>query len=351
MSEVSVVIPSYNHAAFIERAVQSVLNQTLSDLELIVVDDGSRDNSLEVLAGLHDPRLRVIAQENRGAHAAINRGLQEARGGYLAILNSDDEYTPQRLEKLAAVLKADPQVGLAGSYIDVVDVNSQTLGIKHGYKDLEPWLLAEPGRSFRAGDDLHGALLTENYWSTTSNYVFGRSVYADVGAFRPLRYAHDWDFVLRIAEKARLALLPEPLMRYRIHGSNTIRENRAAMLFEICWILAVHLPRHMDSAWYGEQPPERRVDQLLHSVYVHDLDKVLAVMLAHDLAHAPEAALQLLQPENPQRQQYLEYITSQLARSPEQASAAQPAPADAPAWRRQFGRVKRALLRRLGKAV
>ncbi|NCT22276.1 cell wall biosynthesis glycosyltransferase, partial [bacterium] len=91
-----------------------------------------------------------------------------------------------------------------------------------------PWLLEVPERSFRAGSDLHKALLTENYWSTTSNFVFPRRWFEAVGEFRPLRYAHDWDFALRMASVARMVLLPEVLMRYRVHAANTIREDRAA---------------------------------------------------------------------------------------------------------------------------
>ena len=97
MADVSVVIPSYNHAAYIREAVDSVLSQSLSDLELIVVDDGSQDESLDILAGYSDRRFHLYTQLNQGAHAAINRGLHAAAGDYLAILNSDDAYHPQRL--------------------------------------------------------------------------------------------------------------------------------------------------------------------------------------------------------------------------------------------------------------
>src|SRR5262249_15626438 len=89
----SVILPAYNHAAYIEEAVRSVLAQTWPDVELIVVDDGSTDGTLErarELAAQYPQRMRVIAQANQGAHVAINRGLAEARGDYLAILNSDD---------------------------------------------------------------------------------------------------------------------------------------------------------------------------------------------------------------------------------------------------------------------
>ncbi len=308
MPKVSVVIPSYNHAAYIGEAVTSVLSQTEADLELIVVDDGSTDESLDVLAGFSDPRLRVFSQSNQGAHAAINRGLREARGKYLAILNSDDAYHSMRLEKALQVLEKQPQIGLLGSFIEIVDVDGKALGIKHGYKDCSPWLLEQPERSFRARENLHTALLTENYFATTSNFIFSRFWAERIGEFRPLRYAHDWDFALRMAKVAQLALLPEPLVRYRVHPRNTIRENMAAMIFEICWCLAVHLPFNMaDRQFFDDQPMHQQVDQLLHSIHTFGCDRVLTVMMLQLGAH-PEQAEHLLNPHDPTRARYLDFI-------------------------------------------
>lgn len=324
MPEVSVVIPSYNHAGYIAEAVNSVLNQSLPDLELIVVDDGSTDRSLEVLAGFSDPRLRVSPQANQGAHAAINRGLREASGRYLSILNSDDAYTPERLEKALAVFNERPEVGLVGSYIEIVNSEGQSLGIKHGYADCPPWLLEVPQRSFRAGSDLRAALLTENYWSTTSNFVFSRTCFERVGEFRPLRYAHDWDFALRVARFAPLVLLPEPLVRYRLHASNTIRENQAAMVFEILWCLAVNLPEHLqDRDFIDRAPQDWWVEELLHSIYAFDSDRVLSVMLLQRLHENPMAALHMLEAGNPTREKYLEFIRRRLAEAEANAPKSQ----------------------------
>jgi glycosyltransferase involved in cell wall biosynthesis len=308
--KVSVVIPSYNHAAYIRRAAESVLAQTLADLELIIVDDGSTDDSLQALAGIADRRMTVVAQENRGAHAAINRGLGMARGAYLSILNSDDAYHPERLACLTAVLEADPSIGLAGSYITVMDVGGKFLGVKQGYADLSPWELPHPERSFRAGDDLHAALLTENYFATTSNYVFPRAAWRQAGDFLSLRYAHDWDFALRVARQYRLHLQPQPLMEYRVHPGNTIRENKAAMVFEICWVLARHLP-------HTPADPAR----LLHSIHTFGCDRVLNALLARSLHADDRLSLALLQRDNPERQIYLAYIGDCLDHEPSAAES------------------------------
>ena len=320
MPLVSVVIPSYNHARYIAAAVESVLNQTERDLELIVVDDGSKDNSLEILSTFSDPRLKIYPQENQGAHAAINRGLEQATGHYLAILNSDDLYFPIRLQKLIGILGQHPETGLVGSYIQVIDSEGIPLGVKHGYHDLEPWPLENRARSFRAGEDLRVVLLTENYWSTTSNYLFSRSWFEKVGPFQPLRYAHDWDFALRLAAQSRLLLLPEPLLSYRVHATNTIKENQAAMIFEICWILAVHLPRAAKTDWFQSIDPNYRFDQLLNSIHVFGCERILSLMLLQSLSERPDLASDLLHPDNPLRAAYLEYIQNQLLKAPKEPS-------------------------------
>ena len=95
---VSVVMPSYNHEKFVIEAAESVLNQSHRMLEFIVIDDGSRDSSVSLLKSIKDPRMKLVVQENAGAHAAINRGLEMAQGDYLAIINSDDTFDPQRVE-------------------------------------------------------------------------------------------------------------------------------------------------------------------------------------------------------------------------------------------------------------
>lgn len=313
MPKFSVIIPSYNHSAYISEAVLSVLDQSVSDLELIIIDDGSKDDSLKVLSRFSDPRLRIYTQPNQGAHAAINRGLREAQGELLAILNSDDSYHPQRLEKVLNAFEADPHFGLVGSYIRIVNAHNKELGIKHGFQDCEPWALDAPEQSFRAGEDLRDALLTENYWATTSNYVFSRRWYEQVGEFRPLRFAHDWDFALRLSHLAPMRLIPEPLVNYRVHSHNTIRQDQAVMIFEICWILAVHLPLHTAGhAFLQEQPLEKRIQQLLHSIYVFGMDRILNVLLLQRLHEHPELALQLLEKDDPARNVYLEFIEKAL---------------------------------------
>jgi len=115
-----------------------------------------------------------------------------------------------------------------------------------------------------------------------------------------------------------VALLPEPLVLYRVHAANTIRQDQATMLFEICWILAVHLPNYgLDCLTSGQQPLEKRVDQILHSIHTAQCDRVLSVMLLQKLHDHLDQALQLLEPDNPTRARYLQYIQQRVHDDPQ----------------------------------
>ncbi|MCS7055084.1 MAG: glycosyltransferase [Thermoflexales bacterium] len=319
---VSVVIPSYNHARFIGEAVKSVLSQTLRDLEVIVIDDGSKDETLRVLAGIKDERLKVFTQENRGAHEALNRGIALSQGQFISILNSDDAYTTERLERLVSASACEPGSSILGSFIQVIDEHGQPLGIKRAYRSLEPWALAHPELSFRSKDDLRAALLTENFFATTSNFFASRDVFEAIGPFRPLRYTHDWDFLLRGAQNYPLKVVEEPLLKYRVHGSNTIRENQHAMIFEILWCLAVHLPKHLsDERWLSQEKKVEYFSSLVHSIYAFGCERLLVTMLAQGIAWQPEEALSLLQPRNELRQAFLSFIKQQTSEHESQAHA------------------------------
>lgn len=247
---VSVVIPSYNHEAFVGAAVDSVLASTWPDLEVVVVDDGSADASRERLESYRDdPRVRLHFQENRGAHAALNTGCRMADGRWIFILNSDDAFEPSRIETLTARLEANPDAALAASWLEVVDGAGERLGVKEAWRTLPPpWAQQADGPMLSTLGDPRLALLETNWVSTTSNLAFPASLIRDRGLeFSPLRYAHDWDFILSACRLGELELVEEPLAQYRVHGANTIGEGvdegQGLMRFEILWVVARHADR------------------------------------------------------------------------------------------------------------
>lgn len=277
MSLVSVVIPSYNHSRYIRKAVESVLGQTHADVELIVIDDGSKDDSPDYLRSIVDPRMTLVEQANAGAHNAINRGLSMAKGDYLAILNSDDIFHPNRLA-VALDRLATGEADLVATWIEVIDAEGKALGVKEGWHNMLPWPIPNPQRTFAASDSFAKNLLMTNFVSTTSNVVFSRRLYERIGGMRNLRFAHDWDFLLRAAKQFPCELIPQPLMQYRIHSSNTISSNRAWMLFEICWVMAVGMMMFEGDLLYASDERDAMiadVHALAESINVQGNDRLV----------------------------------------------------------------------------
>lgn len=279
---VSVVMPSYNHSKYVMAAANSVLAQTHEHLELVVIDDGSKDNSVKLLQSINDPRLKLVEQENRGAHAAINRGLEMAQGDYLAVINSDDIFDPHRIEECLRAMDAE-QTDFACSWIRVVDAAGAEKGIKQGWKNMRPsWSSAATDFVYWAGEDFALNLLSSNFVSTTSNMLFRRRVYDEIGGMRNLRFSHDWDFMFRLAAKFTCTVVPLPLIDYRLHGSNTISSNRNWMLFEVVWTIAANLHRYEGGLLFGPdqdaQALAAEVKSLFNSVHVNGLDKLFWVL-------------------------------------------------------------------------
>lgn len=282
--DVSVLVPSYNHEPFVEEAVASALASNLR-LEVVIVDDGSTDGSLEIVRRLaRDRRVRVFEQENRGAHAALNRCLEHARGELIFILNSDDVFQPQRIELLAAVLRDHPEVALAASWLRIIDDEGNELGVKEGWTNLPPWPAPSSGPFLSELGDPVLAMLESNFISTTSNFAFRRSLVHDHGLrFHDLRYAHDWDFVLSACHIGTIRLIPEPLVDYRVHSRNTIKEGATSglgpMRYEIQWVVARHALRILEQAARGPEDSKALMVRAWNSMPTFGCDGVLDRLL------------------------------------------------------------------------
>lgn len=198
---VSVVIPNYNHARFLGDAIRSVLNQDYRGFEIVVVDDGSTDDSREVAAGFGD-RIRYIHQTNAGLSAARNTGIRAAQGSLIGVLDADDMYEPMFLDTLVNALKSDPDAdGVYCGYQFVDETN-----------DLLPQVENRPVSS----DKLYEALLDGNFLVPESMFL-RRTVYDEVGLFdEALRACEDWDVWLRVTKKYRIIHAPRILTRHRI---------------------------------------------------------------------------------------------------------------------------------------
>jgi glycosyltransferase involved in cell wall biosynthesis len=237
---VSVVIPSYNHARFLQEAIGSVQAQTLSDLEIIVIDDGSTDGSFDLVQNLatEDRRIVALRQANAGSHATINRGVRMARAPWIAILNSDDRWAPNRLEKMLAAAES---TGAQFLFSDMQLIGGDGRAIK----DPHHWWNATID-TYRARVRDHGladGLLYGNLTVSTSNFLFRQELFQEIGPFRHFRYNLDWDFALRCilhCPDQCLYLADDKLLDYRLHGDNTILQGMPGAAVE-----ATQIQRHL----------------------------------------------------------------------------------------------------------
>ncbi len=220
---VSVVIPAYNHERFIRDAVDSVLNQTFADLELIVVDDGSTDRTGEIVQSYDDPRLQYHWQENQDAFNTINNGMRMATGDFIAILNSDDIWELNRLERLLDVQKTNGAQALISDVTPIDDENRSLDDPNFGWNH---WHQRNRQVFFDTGD-LYLTFQRGNVMVTTSNLLMTRKACETVGEFSSLRYLHDYDYIFRLLNafpEQVYYLHDEKLVKYRIHGGNTLGE-------------------------------------------------------------------------------------------------------------------------------
>ena len=220
---ISVVIPAYNHEHFIGAAIDSVLNQTVDDLELVIVDDGSTDQTAAVIKSYSDPRVSYTWQQNRDAFNTINRGMAMARGEFISILNSDDIYTQDRLEKLLAFARENKANCVISDVIPISDDGAELSDPGFGWNQWHQ----RNRQVYFAQKDLYAGFLHGNMMVTTSNLFMTRRAVHEVGDFCSLRYLHDYDYIFRMMlafPDSVHYLDQEKLLYYRIHSANTLSE-------------------------------------------------------------------------------------------------------------------------------
>ena len=206
---VSVIIPNYNYARYVTEAITSVEKQTHKNKEIIVIDNGSTDDSLQVLKSFGD-RIRLIAQENQGQSGARNSGLKAAKGNFIAFLDADDTWAETKLEKQLALF-SDPEVGLVYCGFHRIDAKGKILSTTYAEKSgylLEDFALS-PAAAVLGGE---------------STAVLRKSIAEKVGLFDlELSIGTGWDYWRRVASISKIASIREPLMLYRQHGNNLSR--------------------------------------------------------------------------------------------------------------------------------
>jgi glycosyltransferase involved in cell wall biosynthesis len=215
MPRVSVIIPSYNHEKYVAEAIQSVLDQTYQDFEIVITDDGSSDNTVEVIKSFTDPRIRLFClPKNRGACVAANHCIKESKGEFIALLNSDDVFVPEKLEKQVNFLDLHFDIGAVFSYAQFIDdesnVFSQDKNIYYqnfiqSNKNRFEWL---------------------NYFFFNGNCLCHPSIlirkecYGAVGRYdQRLAQLPDLEFWIRLCQKYEIFIIPEKLVKFRLRNN------------------------------------------------------------------------------------------------------------------------------------
>jgi len=201
MPRISVVIPVYNGEKTIRETVHSVLKQTFSDFELLVIDDGSQDATIHILKSIQDPRLKVFPRPHMGTAASRNYGISQARAEFIAFLDADDLWAAEKLEAQAKALRENPKAAVAYSWTDFIDESAEFI---------------HSGLHFTANGDVYAKLLVINFLESGSNPLIRREALAEVGGFNSaLESFEDWDMWLRLAQRHHFVTVPIPQILYR----------------------------------------------------------------------------------------------------------------------------------------
>jgi glycosyltransferase involved in cell wall biosynthesis len=238
---ISVIIPTYNSARFIGNAIKSVRDQTYSDLEIIVVDDGSTDNTEDTVRSISDRRIRYIKTPNQGNYFARNRGLEEAKGNFVAFLDADDVFLPEKLAKQMAQFIWEPSLGLCCSngYVRFVDKGEQTFMDRSYSFD----------RDFDTNSGLIAEALEDNF-ILTSSVMIRRECVKRLGMFdTTFQNAMDYEFFLRIIFHYPACHMGEGLFIRSDHSAN-ISKNKINTYKALLYIFSECIPRFIGGRFY-----------------------------------------------------------------------------------------------------
>ncbi|MDY6902660.1 MAG: glycosyltransferase [Cyanobacteriota bacterium] len=198
---ISVIVPVFNGELTIQETINSILNQTFEDIEVIISDDGSTDSTLEIISNIFDSRIKILSYPNAGVSASRNRGIYEAQGEYISFMDADDLWTPDKLELQWQALLNNPQAAVAYSWTDYISESSQFL---------------KSGRRIKANGDVFARLLVTNFLENGSNPLIRKQALEKVGGFdESLSASEDFDLWLKLSTDYEFVCVEKPQIFYR----------------------------------------------------------------------------------------------------------------------------------------
>lgn len=245
MEKVSIIIPTYNRAALLTASVQSVLQQTYTDFELLIVDDGSTDNTDMVVESISDKRIRYLKMpENKGVAAARNKGLRQAKYEYIAFQDSDDYWLPDKLEKQMTFLAQRPEAGLLYCPYVCQKADGSTLFVPGGSIPL----------SEKQGN-IYPYMLQRNTIGTPCVLLHRRCL-DNAGFFNEsLTCLEDWEFFLRIAKNYEIAFQEDAMVRVNL-SKDGVSHNISGYYAARCYMLALHKDAYLQYGIFQESTKE-----------------------------------------------------------------------------------------------
>jgi len=232
--KLSVIIPLYNKENEIKRSIYSVLNQTIQDFEIIIVDDNSSDGGLAIVKSFHDPRISCIEQEHRGVSSTRNHGVNLASGDFIAFLDADDEWMPLHLETILRLIKTFPEAGMFATASKITSEEGKPRWTIYKNIPPPPWegLMPDYFRSGSLGEDPVNA----------STVVIPKKIFHEMGGFpEGYWYGEDTDLFGRIALKYPVAFSWEFGALYHVEASNRSSERKIPVDYEEPFVTTARL--------------------------------------------------------------------------------------------------------------
>ena len=210
MPLVSVIVPSYNHEKYIVETIESIVNQTYKNIELIVIDDGSKDNSLNILKNLQQKyNFTLISRENKGLSATLNEGVLIAKGKYVSVCASDDILVLEKIEKQVSYMEINLQYMISYGKVIYFYPNGATKKIRNS--------------AYKEGD-VFESLLLQKFFISPASVIYRKEVFDKIGGFDTSLAVEDADIFLRIAKEYQIGYQNEYFYYYRLHENNTVND-------------------------------------------------------------------------------------------------------------------------------
>ena len=218
---VTIIMPVYNGEKYIQEAINSIINQTYSNWELVIVDDGSTDNTASIIKKFDDSRIKYVYQKNQGPSAARNKGIGLAEGNYIAFIDADDMYVKDKLEKQVAYLEETPAVDIVYNDIKVIDVSSRVL-----------YTLKSEG-IYQNREDFLSVLLFRQIIPLPPSILAKKKCFEKIRFNTKYVHGEDYDLTIRLAQENKYGYLKESLYLYRRHENNLTNDHNKQLQAEI----------------------------------------------------------------------------------------------------------------------